>query len=155
MFDKPNNTYYTGEQTIHNFENLGGTHLEAHRLLFEAKYNNGLEMDNTTKIQHFQSGIKSDAGLKYALTTTKTNKLSQGGFQFFISFLSAEVDNKGIRKNQLSSARSRMIPGLEGGFRGVRGGKYPFRGRGKGRGLEYHRIPSGTIFTATVNSKLL
>ena len=91
-------------------------------------------MDNATKIQHFQGVIKIYTRLEYALTTARTNKLSQRDFQSFISFLSAEGDNKGIRKNQLSSTQSHMIAGLEGGSRGGKGEQYNFRGRGRGRG---------------------
>ena len=42
VFDKLNNTYYKGEHIQHNFEKFVGTHLEAQRIFFEAKYNNGL-----------------------------------------------------------------------------------------------------------------
>jgi len=133
-FNKLNNNYYKGEHPRHNFEKFVSINLEAHRLLFEAKYNNGLGMDNTTKIQHFQSSVNIDAGLEHTLTTARTNKLLQGSFQSFISFPLAEVDNKGDRKPQLSYAWYRRVSVLERGLRGGRGGQHPFRGRGRGRG---------------------
>jgi len=79
-FDKLSNTYYKGEHSRHKFEKFVVTHLEAHCLLFESKYNNGLGIDNATKIQHFQSGIKIDTEVEYALTTARIKRLSQGDF---------------------------------------------------------------------------
>ena len=80
-------------------------------------------MDNVTKIQHLKSGIKLDAGLEHALTTARTNKLAQGDFGEFVSFLAAEFGNRNVRLKQLNTSRSRMIAGLQGGFRGGRGGR--------------------------------
>ena len=110
-------------------------------------------MDDATKIQHLKSGIKLDAGLEHAMTTARTNKLAQGDFQGYVSFISAEVDMKTQRLKQLGSSRSRMIAGIQGGFRG--------RGRGGGRGGRAGRkIPFqsntsnlGPVLKATVDGK--
>ena len=46
-------------------------------------------MDDATMIQHLKSGIKLDAGLEHAMTTARTNKLTQGDFQGYVSFMAA------------------------------------------------------------------
>ena len=108
-FNALNNTFYQGEHKNFNFEKYVAIHLEAHRLLLEAKYNNSLGMDNATKIQHLKAGIKLDAGLEHAMTTARTNKLAQGDFPVYVSFMACEVDVKVQRLKQLSSSRSRQI----------------------------------------------
>jgi len=148
-----NNTFYKGEHKNFNFEKFVAIHLEAHRLLNEANYNNGAGMDNATKIQHLKSGIKLDAGLEHAMTTARTNKLAQGDFQGYVSFMAAEIDVKTQRLKQLNSSRSRMIAGLQGGFRGgSRGGGRGVRG-GRGRGSYYNTSNLGPVLKATVDGK--
>ena len=51
-------------------------------------------MNNATKIQHLKSGIKLDAGLEHSMTTAHTNKLVQGEFKGYVSFIAAEIDVK-------------------------------------------------------------
>ena len=151
-FASLNNTFYKGEHKNFNFEKFVAIHLEAHRLLNEAEYNNGAGMDDATKIQHLKSGIKLDAGLEHAMTTARTNKLAQGDFQGYVSFISAEVDMKTQRLKQLGSSRSRMIAGIQGGFRGGRGGG---RGGRAGRKIPFQSNTSnlGPVLKATVDGK--
>ena len=75
-----NNTFYNSEHKNFNFEKFVASYLEAHHLLDKANYNNGAVMDDSTKIQYLKSGIKLDAGLEYAMTTARTNKLAAGNF---------------------------------------------------------------------------
>ena len=156
-FETLNNTFYKGETKAFKFEKYVAKHLEGHRLLFEANYNSGNGMDNATKIQHLKAGIKLDAGLEHALTTARTNKLAQGDFGGFVSFLAAEVGNRNVRLKQLNTSRSRMVAGLQGGFRGGRGGRgrgNTFRGRGgRGRGNYSNSNNRGPILSATVDGK--
>jgi len=70
-------------------------------------------MDDATKIQHLKNGIKADAGLEHALTTACTNRLAQGDFQSYVTFLLAEVDAKNKRRVQLKS-RERQIKAASG-----------------------------------------
>ena len=109
-------------------------------------------MDNATKIQHLRVGIELDAGLEHALTTARTHKLAQDDFGGFVSFLSAEVVIRNVHLKQLNSSRSPMVAGLQGRFRGGRGGGRGQRGRGTGRSREngcssskYGRILSATV----------
>ena len=44
-------------------------------------------MDSVTKIQHLKSEIKLDAGLEHAMNTVRANKLAQGYFQGYVSFM--------------------------------------------------------------------
>ena len=99
------NTVYRGESARFNFESYVNRHLKAHKLLLEAGYNGGSGMDESTKIQHLKSGIKFDAGLEHAITTSRTSGLLRGTFQAFVAFLSAEVDQKQVRKRELKSLR--------------------------------------------------
>ena len=149
------NTFYTGEHKNFNFEKYVAVHLEAHRLLNEANYNNGNGMDNATKIQHLKSGIKLDAGLEHAMTTARTNRLAAGDFQGYVSFMAAEVAVKSQRLKQLSSSRARMISGLRGGFRGGgRGGGGGRNGRGGGN-KSYTNTNLGPVLKATVDGKVV
>jgi len=52
-------------------------------------FNNGSGIDDATKIQHFKSGIRPEAGLEVALTTSRSNPTYRG-FDHLFSFLSAE-----------------------------------------------------------------
>ena len=97
------NTMYRGESAKHRFENYVNRHIKAHKLLVEAGYNDNKGMDNSTKIQHLKSGIKFEAGLEHALTTSRTSGLLRGTFAEFASFLQAEVDGKQDRKRELKS----------------------------------------------------
>lgn len=122
-FTKLTNTFYKGETSRFSFEKYVEVHKSAHKMLEDCNYNNGMGMDDPTKIQHFKTGIKTEAGLEHAMTHIRANpQLRQ--FDQLISFLSAEVDHKKTRRLQLNSLRDRRISALD------RGG----RGNGKGRG---------------------
>lgn len=97
------NTVYRGESPKHRFENYVNRHIKAHKLLVEAGYNDNRGMDNSTKIQHLKSGIRLEAGLEHALTTSRTSGLLRSTFAEFASFLQAEVDGKQDRKRELKS----------------------------------------------------
>ena len=97
------NTVYRGESPKHRFENYVNRHIKAHKLLVEAGYNDNRGMDNSTKIQHLKSGIRLEAGLEHALTTSRTSGLLRGTFAEFASFLQAEVDSKQDRKRELKT----------------------------------------------------
>ena len=92
-----NNSIYKGNSNRNNFESYVNKHLKAHKFLLEAGYNNGIGMDDSTKIQHLKSGIRFEAGLEHALTTARTMGMNRGTFQKFVSFLSAEVDQKKVQ----------------------------------------------------------
>ena len=75
-------------------------------MLQDAQYNNGLGLDNETKVQYFRNGIKVEAGIEVALS----NARSQARYQDFgalISMLSAEVDHHKTRKAALHNAKNR------------------------------------------------
>ena len=95
------NTIYKGESNKHKFEYYANKHIKAHKLLVESGYNNGLGMDDATKIQHLKSGIKIEASLEHALTTSRTSGLLRGTFTEFVSFLQAEVNEMQSRKREL------------------------------------------------------
>ena len=98
-----NKSIYRGNSSRHNFESYINRHIKAHKLLLEAGYNEGEGMDNSTKIQHLKGGIRLEAGLEHAITSARTMGLLRGTFQAFVSFLSAEVDQKEARKRELQS----------------------------------------------------
>ena len=87
------------------------------------------------------------------MTTARTNKLAQGDFQGYVSFMSAEIDMKTQRLKQLGSSRSRMIAEFQGGFRGGgRGGGRGGRG-GRGRTSQSNTSNLGPVLKATVDGK--
>ena len=105
-FSKMQNTFYRGETARFTFEKFVNVHKQCHKMLQDAQYNNGLGMDNETKVQYFRNGIKVEAGIEVALS----NARSQAQYQDFgalISMLSAEVDHHKSRKAALHNAKNR------------------------------------------------
>lgn len=65
-------------------------------MLEDAGYNLGQGMDEATKIQHFKSGIKTDAGLEVALTTLCPDPKKYSNFTEGSTFLTGEVNHNNI-----------------------------------------------------------
>ena len=101
-FAQLSTTFYRGDTNRFTFEKYVNIHKTAHKMLEDCGYNGDLGMDDATKIQHFKSGIKQDAGLENALTHTRANPLYRN-FDQLVSFLTAEVDHKNNRRKQLNS----------------------------------------------------
>ena len=114
-FSKIMNTFYRGDSIRFSFEKYISVHKQAHKMLEDANYNNGMGLDDSTKCHHFIAGIKEQAGLEYALCTARSNPQYRD-FTSLTSFLTAEVDHKNIRKQQLKSGRSkdRNVSGVKG-----------------------------------------
>ena len=91
-------------------------HLEALQLLFEANYDDGNGMDDATKIQHLKNSIKANASLEHALTTAHSNRLPQGDFKSYVTFLLAEEDTKNKRRVQLKSRERQIKAASERGW---------------------------------------
>ena len=121
-FTKLFNTFYKGETARYNFEKYIATHKEAHKMLEDCNYNGGRGMDDDTKIQHFKTGIKVEAGLENALCNPRANPVHRQ-FDQLIGFLSTEVANKKVRSEQLNSGRDRRVAAFEKGNRGGRSGR--------------------------------
>ena len=130
-FARLSTTFYKGESNRFNFEKYVQVHKEAHKMLEDCGYNDGRGMDDATKIQHFKTGIKQDAGLETALSQIRANP-NYRHFDQLISFLTAEVEHKANRTKQLGTSRDRRVSAVTGRG-GSRGGG---RGRGRGRGRD-------------------
>ena len=102
-FTRLNNTFYKGETANFNFEKYVTIHKKAHTMLQQADYNNGKGMDEETKIQHFKSGIKADAGIEYCLTQMRAQPASYATFTQVTNYLTGEIDHKQLRKAQLKT----------------------------------------------------
>lgn len=107
-FNKLHNTFYRGETNRFTFEKYVNAHKQAHKMLQDAMFNNGLGMDNAMKVQYFRSGIKSEAGIEVALATSRSN-VQYEDFDALISFLAAEVEHHKLRKAQLNTAVNRRV----------------------------------------------
>ena len=105
-FSKLQNTFYRGETARFNFEKYINIHKESHKMLQDAQYNNGLGLDNETKVQYFRNGIKQDTGIEIALSNARSQAVYQD-FGALISFLSAEVDHHKTRKAALNNTKNR------------------------------------------------
>jgi len=127
-FSKLHNTFYRGETNRYTFEKYINAHKEAHKMLQDAQFNNGLGMDNAMKVQYFRQGIKSEAGIEVALATSRSMRQYED-FDALISFLAAEIEHHKLRKTQLNNSNRRLAALHNSGGRGGRGGG----GRG-GRG---------------------
>ena len=108
-FTRLTHTFYKGETARFNMEKYIAIHKNAHKMLEDAGYNGGMGMDEATKIQHFKSGIKSDAGLEVALTSLRADPTKYSDFTQVTTFLMSEVEHKTIRRAQLKSSVARQV----------------------------------------------
>ena len=143
-FSKLASTFYKGETHRFNFEKYIDLHKQCHKMLEDAGYNNGLGMDDATKIQHFKHGIRESAGLEVALTQTRSNP-SHRRFDHLVSFLTAEVDHKANRKKQLNSTKDRRVSSYK------TGGKPS--NRRKQKGGQNNDVPSRVVDGKTLYAK--
>jgi hypothetical protein len=110
-FTKLSTTFYRGETHRFNFEKYIAIHKEAHKQLEDAGYNGGVGLDDETKVQHFKTGIKVEAQLEHAISAARANPMYHG-FDQFVSYMSAEVDHKALRKSQMRTARERNVSSI-------------------------------------------
>lgn len=110
-FTKLQNTFYRGETARFNFEKYVNIHKAAHKMLRDANFNDGAGLDNETRIQYFRNGIKGEAGIEVALSTSRGND-RYDDFDTLISFLSAEVNHYKMRRAQLKNAVNRQLSGV-------------------------------------------
>ena len=137
-FDSLKKAHYRGECKSFGWEKYVQIHKEAHKKLVDAGYNNGKGMDEETKVQHLKSNIRAEAGLESALTISRSNNQHRYDFDLFVSFISAEVNNKTDRLKQLEKTNVR-VASVTQGRRGGRG-HHRHGGRGNpGRGND--RVP--------------
>ena len=125
-FSLLNNTFYRGETNRFNFEKYVNIHKQAHKMLQDVNYNGGAGMDQATKCQHFRNNIRLEAGLETSLSSVRAGGAKYADFTSLVSFLSAEVEGKALRKSQLRSSSNRQISSLN--KNGGKGGKH---GKGK------------------------
>lgn len=60
-------------------------------------------MNELTKIQHFCTGIKLDAGLEAQLSSARIMGKQRGTFANYVLYLQSEVDFKNQRKRELKT----------------------------------------------------
>jgi len=111
-------------------------HLSAHTLFLQANYSNGAGMDRDTRIQHLKNNIKQDTELEHSLSPARSNQTLYIMFQSFISFMTAEVEDKNAWRKQLSPACGRYVSGVRCDRSGVRVG-YGCGGRSYTKGSDY------------------
>ena len=143
-FAKLTNTFYKGESSRFNFEKYIDVHKSAHKMLEDCGYNNGLGMDDATKAQHFKSGIKQDAGLEIALTQIRATHQSQS-FDALTSFLTAEVEHKSTRRQQIKSVKDRRVSSAQS--------NKPYHKKGKRVNGNKKNIPSRMVDGTLVYGK--
>ena len=105
-FSKLQNTFYRGETNRFTFEKYVNIHKQSHKMLQDAQFADGAGLDNAMKIQYFRAGIKSEAGIEIALSTSRSNS-QYDDFDALISFLGAEVEHIKLRKAQLNNTIKR------------------------------------------------
>ena len=105
-----NSTIYRGESLRYNFESYVNRHIKGHKLLIAAEYNKDevtgevLGMSESTKIQHFKTGIKLEAGLEQQLSAARTMGIHKKTFTDYVSYIQSEVDAKNLRKKELKAS---------------------------------------------------
>ena len=154
-------TIYRGESLRYNFESYVNRHIKAHKLLIDAEYNKDpvtskvLGMDESTKIQHFRTGIKLDAGLEQQLSSARTNNKHRSTFADYVSYLQAEVDVKNQRRKELktNSSSKRGVSKVEYGKTSTKGDS---KGKSKfvdGKRVEAKKYPRNEWLNLTQNQK--
>ena len=139
-FVKLTRTFYKGETNRFSFEKYVDIHKEAHKMLEDAGYNGGQGLDDATKVQHFKTGIQTDAGLEHSLSSVRANPRLQQ-FTPLVSFLSAEVEHKTLRKQQLRGAKDRQVSQVKSD----RGGGKNGNGNGQGNGKNVKSAKSKVV----------
>lgn len=140
-------TFYNGEKARFTMEKYITVHLEAHKKLQDAGYNNGLGLDEETKIHYFRSGIREEAKLEYAISIARNNP-AYSTFEKYTAYINAEVDLKNRRKVELkaNTQNGRQVSGVQTGSGSSKNGKTGNKGKGgKGDGRGNKRIPSAFI----------
>ena len=69
---KLKNVHYKGETRGFKWENYVSSHIKAHKQLLDVGYNNGMGLDNATKIQFFRSNIVPQADMQVALSVARS-----------------------------------------------------------------------------------
>ena len=98
-------TFYRGETRQFDFDKYVRIHLKAHSMIVEADYNNGSGMDESTKVQHFKTGIKPKANLEVALTTMRSGTVNVNAFSAVRSFLAGEIKAREARSEDIDNSR--------------------------------------------------
>ena len=115
-FGNIKNAFYSGETSRFNFEKYVEIHQQAHTKLLEAGYNGGRGMDEETKVQHFEEGIRANADLEVALASIRANRHTYRNFTRLVTYLKSEVDVKQRRKAVLKQGgSSRRVAAVEKG----------------------------------------
>lgn len=132
-----NTTFYKGETNRYSFEKYINSHKQAHKMLIDCGYNGGQGMDEATKMQHFKAHIRAEAGLESSLSAIRASGARYNTFTHLASFLTAEVDQRKLRKAQLKTS-TRNVSGA---------GKGPGKGKGKGKanGKKKDPVPSEVV----------
>ena len=102
-FNKLQNTFYRGETNCFTFEKYINIHKQAHKMLQDAQFSDGAGLDNSMKVQYFRAGIKAEAGIEVALSTSRSNA-QYDDFDTLISYLASEVEHHKMRKAQLHNS---------------------------------------------------
>ena len=158
-FTMLNQTIYRGEGPRYNFESYVNRHIKAHKLLIEAEYNKDpgtgvvLGMDESTKNQHFRTGIKLDAGLEQQLSAARSLNKHRSTFADYVSYLQTEVNNKNQRKMELKTNNSkRGVAKVEYDGRNKSGSK-PRSKMVEGKRVEAKKYPRNEWLNLSQNQK--
>ena len=154
-----NQTIYRGESPRYNFESYVNRHIKAHKLLIEAEYNKDQisgevrGMDESTKNQHFRTGIRLEAGLEQELSSARTLSKHRSTFADYVSYLQTEVNNKNQRKQELKTTTSkRGVSKVEHETRSKGGGRPKWR-MIDGKRIEAKKYPRKEWLNLTQNQK--
>jgi len=93
-------TYYRGDSKTFKFEDYINSHMSAHKKMKQIKYNNGLGMNESTKVHYFKSNICPDANLEKSISLARPYE--KRSFQEYVNFLATEVNFRNPRKKRNS-----------------------------------------------------
>ena len=140
--DKLKNMHYKGETRNFKWENYVSSHIKAHKQLLDVGYNNGMGLDDATKIQFFRSNIVPQADMQVALSVARTYERKT--FQDYVTFLTTEVNSIVSRKKQTYQPERRVCAVNQKG-------NYPRSSMKKRSG----QLDLGPMIYETVNGKRL
>ena len=72
-------------------------------MLQDARFSDGAGLDNYMNVQYFRAGIKAEAGIEVAFSTSRSNA-QYDDFDALISYLASEVEHHKMHKAQLHNS---------------------------------------------------
>ena len=123
-YSRLRNSSFKGESPNFSFKRYINMHMIAHKELEDIGHPNPNGLDDSTKIQYFIDGIKSQAHLETILAVACNNPAYENNFDAFVNFVGSEVVRTKTRRGAQGSGNSRNVNAINSGNTGKGGRNY-------------------------------